>query len=208
MLEYGKNRFWFKFYSALDVLTYPAFLGLAGILGVPRRPRLPFIGMEEKPIHNVCFAVTLLRNEDRRFFFHKGIDYISIIMELVRKAYLRRRLKGRSTITQQLAKNLFIKNPQSRTLFRKVREAVYAVMLEKHYSKFEIFESYLQNIPLGYHRGVYSFSRSYFQKEFSELSDYQAGKLVALLNGPNVFLKDERRWENRTRVMLGSLEAV
>ena len=85
--------------------------------------------------------------EDRRFYEHFGIDPVGIGRALVRNVTSRAALQGGSTLTQQLAKNLFL--TQERTASRKIQEAILALWLERNYSKTELLELYLNRVYFG-----------------------------------------------------------
>ena len=82
--------------------------------------------------------------EDRRFYQHFGIDAIGVVRAVVRDVTGRGGMEGGSTLTQQLAKNLFL--TQERTLSRKIQEAILALWLERKYSKDQILELYLNRV--------------------------------------------------------------
>src|SRR5437867_11525024 len=116
--------------------------------------------------------------EDSRFKTHHGIDLIEL-----RDAWAAGGHRGASTITQQLAKNLYL--PPSRSIFRKLKEAVTAVRLELALSKDRIMELYLENAELG--AGVWGMetaSRAYFGVAVTALSANQAAQLAATLPQP------------------------
>lgn len=126
----------------------------------------------------------LLATEDRRFFDHAGIDWRRIVGSAI--ATLRGDVQGGSTLTQQLARNLF---PQEignrRSLMRKLREIVVALKLERHYDKQQILGLYLNQVPYLYNvSGVGAASRTYFGKPVSALAPHEAALLVAMLKGP------------------------
>ena len=85
--------------------------------------------------------------EDRRFYEHFGIDPVGIARAVVRDAAGRGGVEGGSTLTQQLAKNLFL--TQERTISRKIQEAILALWLERKYSKDQILELYLNRVYFG-----------------------------------------------------------
>jgi len=118
--------------------------------------------------------------EDSRFKTHHGIDFIEL-----RDAWATGGHRGASTITQQLAKNLYLS--PSRSIFRKLKEAVTAVRLELALSKDRIMELYLENAELG--AGVWGMetaSRAYFGVAVSALSANQAAELAATLPQPRI----------------------
>ena len=116
--------------------------------------------------------------EDSRFKTHHGIDFIEL-----RDAWAAGGHRGASTITQQLAKNLYLS--PSRSLFRKLKEAVTAVRLELALSKARIMELYLENAELGAGVwGIEAASKSYFGVSVSALSASQAAEMAATLPQP------------------------
>jgi monofunctional biosynthetic peptidoglycan transglycosylase len=124
--------------------------------------------------------------EDRLFFQHKGFDWDSIQGALRTNIMSRRIVRGASTITQQLAKNLFL-NP-SRNLIRKIREALITYQMEKKLSKERILELYLNVIEMGPEiYGLEAASQSYFQKPADELSISEAIRLASVINNPYRF---------------------
>jgi penicillin-binding protein 1A len=125
--------------------------------------------------------------EDVRFWQHQGLDLRSITraaLANVRTGPDAPRLQGGSTLTQQLAKNLYFPRPE-RTIARKVAEAQVTWQLERQYTKQQILEMYLNTIYLG--RGLYGFetaARSYFGKPASELTLPEAAFLAGLIHEP------------------------
>lgn len=122
--------------------------------------------------------------EDRRFREHFGIDLIglaSVALESIRAGEVTR---GASTITQQLAKNLFLKPDQ--TLQRKVQEALLALWLEQNYSKDEILELYLNRVFFGHNStGIEAASQTYFGKSARNLSLGEAAILAGSVQAPS-----------------------
>lgn len=126
----------------------------------------------------------LLATEDRRFFEHVGIDPRRIAGSLI--ATLQGDLQGGSTLTQQLARNLFPEEVGNRrSLMRKLREMAVALKLEQHYDKQRLLGLYLNEVPYLYNvTGVGAAARTYFGRPASELAPHQAALLVAMLKGP------------------------
>ncbi|RBP13826.1 penicillin-binding protein 1A [Roseiarcus fermentans] len=122
--------------------------------------------------------------EDRRFYSHFGVDPLGMARALVRDIAGRGAVEGGSTLTQQLAKNLFL--TQERTLSRKVQEAILAIWLERRYSKDQILELYLNRVYFGAGAyGVEAASQKYFGKSarFDSLSE--AALLAGLMKSPS-----------------------
>ena len=131
---------------------------------------------------NVLRAVVAV--EDNRFWHHKGIDYIAIIRALSRDIRAGRIKEGASTITQQLAKVVFL-SPE-RTVIRKLKEATLAFRIEKNLTKEEIIELYLNKIYFGHGAyGIEMAARSYFGKSISEVNLAEAALLGGLIKAPS-----------------------
>ncbi|MGL4404252.1 MAG: transglycosylase domain-containing protein, partial [Notoacmeibacter sp.] len=122
--------------------------------------------------------------EDRRFMNHFGVDPIGLARAMVSNIAAGRMVQGGSTLTQQLAKNLFLK--PERTLERKVQEVLLAVWLEQKYSKDQILELYLNRVFFGSNAyGVEAASRRYFGKSAREATLQEAAILAGLLKAPS-----------------------
>jgi penicillin-binding protein 1A len=121
--------------------------------------------------------------EDRRFYHHWGIDPVGVTRALVRNATGRGAMQGGSTLTQQLAKNLFL--TQERTMSRKVQEAILAFWLERKYSKDQILELYLNRVYFGSGAyGVEAAARKYFGHGARETTLPEAAMLAGLMKAP------------------------
>lgn len=122
--------------------------------------------------------------EDRRFYTHFGVDPVGLLRAAARNFTAGDVVQGGSTLTQQLAKNLFL-NPE-RTIERKVQEVVMALWLEARYSKDEILEMYLNRVYLGAGAyGIDAAAHRYFGKPASELSLLEAATIAGLLKAPS-----------------------
>ncbi len=127
----------------------------------------------------------LLASEDRKFYDHWGIDLRRVGIVAVNNLLKWRITGGASTVTQQVARMLFLNRRQ--TLERKIKEALTAIKLERTYSKEEILEMYLNQHYFG--RGTYGVAaaaRLYFDKKVSELDYSDCAILIGMLKGPNV----------------------
>ncbi|HHV61756.1 MAG TPA: PBP1A family penicillin-binding protein [Firmicutes bacterium] len=121
--------------------------------------------------------------EDSRFYKHFGIDPFGIMRAIVENIRARRIVAGGSTITQQLAKNMFL--PPERTLWRKVRELLLTFYLEMKFSKPEILRRYLNLVYLGHGAyGVEAGARVYFSKSARDLTLAESALLAGLIRGP------------------------
>jgi penicillin-binding protein 1A len=126
----------------------------------------------------------VLATEDRRFYAHFGVDPLGLARASFRNAASGAVVEGGSTITQQLAKNLFL--TPKRTLSRKLEEAVYALWLEQRFSKDQILELYLNRVYFGGGTyGIEAASRRYFGKSSRYVTLPQAALLAGLLKAPS-----------------------
>lgn len=128
----------------------------------------------------------LIAVEDRRFYKHNGVDIIGIFRAIYNDIKAWELLEGGSTISQQLAKNLYF--PMDNTLDRKIAEAFMAIKIEKEYEKEEILEFYINGIYYGSgYYSIYDASKGYFDKTPSEMNDYECTLLVGIPNAPSVY---------------------
>ncbi|RBW69310.1 transglycosylase domain-containing protein [Bacillus taeanensis] len=126
---------------------------------------------------------TFLAVEDIRFYEHSGIDMKAIFRALYRDLLAGSKVEGGSTITQQLAKNIFLSNEKS--FLRKTKEVIIALNLEHEYTKSKILEMYLNQIYFGHGAyGIQSASHLYFNKKVSELTVEEGALLAALPKAP------------------------
>lgn len=149
----------------------------------------------------------VISTEDRKFETHCGINVKSIIRALLYDIKEMSFEQGGSTITQQLAKNLWF--TQEKKLERKFAEVYAAFELEKTLSKHEIFELYANTIYFGSgYYGITAASRGYFGKEPPELTDYECAMLAGLPNAPSAYSPDESPELARQRlsIVLESME--
>lgn len=149
--------------------------------GIRFHPRFSWVRLNEISPHLIQ---AVLISEDDRFYQHDGFDWVEI-KEAV-KANVGEKGRGGSTITQQLAKNLYL--TPGRTILRKIREAAIAVQLEKHLSKARILEIYLNVVEWGNSvYGIREASRYYFGCLPGELSVSQSIRLASVLPNPHRF---------------------
>lgn len=135
------------------------------------------------------FVNALISTEDRKFWRHWGIHVGRVFNSIVKNIISSRR-EGASTITMQLARNLYLNFDQ--TIERKIREAVTAIQIEKTYTKEEILELYTNTVNFG--RGAYGLavaSKVYFNKEPNELTTAECAFLVGLLKKPEYYNRKE-----------------
>jgi penicillin-binding protein 1A len=144
--------------------------------------------------------------EDRRFYSHFGIDPIGLARAVVTNILSGRTVQGGSTITQQLAKNLFL-TPE-RTIERKVQEVMLALWLEHKYSKDQILEMYLNRVYLGSGSyGVDAASRRYFDKSAHDVNLMEAATLAGLLKAPSRLspARDPEAAAERAKLVLNAM---
>jgi penicillin-binding protein 1B len=170
------------------------------------------VRLDEVPKHLVNALIAI---EDRKYFAHAGFDPRGVARAAL-SLVSGKGIQGGSTLTQQLVKNFFL--TRERTLSRKLTELVMAVLLEMHFNKQEILETYLNEIYLGQDRdravhGVGLAAQHYFGKSIQNVSVAEGALLVALVKGPSVYdprRHPERALERRNLVLremreLGSL---
>ena len=149
----------------------------------------------------------VLATEDSRFWKHKGIDYIGIGRALLTDIFHMSLKEGGSTITQQLAKIMFL-TPE-KTLSRKVKEAYLAIKIEQELTKEKILELYLNNVYFGHGAyGVEMASRIYFGKSVHSITLSEAALLAGLIKAPNAYspYNDLVRAKQRQEVVLERME--
>ena len=148
----------------------------------------------------------VLATEDRRFYQHFGIDLFGLTRAMITNLYKMRFVQGGSTITQQLAKNIFL--TQERKLQRKIKEAMLAIWLEQKLSKDEILSAYMNRVYLG--SGTYGFEAAaqfYFGKSAHEVNLREAAVLAGLLKAPSRYSphNDIKLAKQRSDLVLGAM---
>ncbi len=148
------------------------------IYGEEKRDLVSLSDMPEHLIHAV------VATEDENFYNHFGIDIKGIARSVIENVRTRRAAQGGSTISQQLIRSTFLSG--EKTLSRKVREAILALELERRYSKDEILEFYLNQIPFGQNAyGVEAAAQTFFNKSVSEISVTESAILAGLIRSPS-----------------------
>jgi membrane peptidoglycan carboxypeptidase len=150
------------------------------IHGTEKRTVVPF---DEIPSY---VKAATLSAEDAEFYFQPAFDWRGILRAFVTNLREGETVQGGSTITQQLAKNVFLTS--EKTYIRKLKELILALEFESEYSKDEIFSFYLNQIPYGSNAyGVEAASRTYFGKSIKEVTLAEAAVLAALLKAPSYY---------------------
>ena len=133
----------------------------------------------------------LVAVEDRRFYKHNGFDIVGTARAIYNDTKAKKLLEGGSTISQQLAKNLYF--PQDDTFQRKVAEIFMAMKIEREYEKEDVLEFYVNGIYYGSgYYSIYDASMGYFDKEPKDMTDYECTLLVGIPNAPSIYSLDNR----------------
>ncbi len=194
VIGFGVAGYVYQIYSKLpDITTVETFLPnettkiysadgvvLAELHREENRMRVPLSRIS--PI----LKKALVAVEDQKFYHHHGVDFFGTFRALVANFKEGGRVQGGSTITQQLARNLFLS--QKKRMSRKIGEAILAMKLERHYSKQEILEMYLNQVYWGHNAyGIESAAQIYFGVHAAELTLAQSAILVGMLSGPEIY---------------------
>ncbi|MES2984007.1 MAG: PBP1A family penicillin-binding protein [Pseudomonadota bacterium] len=141
----------------------------------------------------------VIATEDRRFFEHHGVDFFGIARAIVTNITRGQMVQGGSTVTQQVAKNVFL--TPDRTFSRKMQEMLLAFWLEARFSKKEIMAIYLNRVYLGSGTfGVDAASRRYFNKSARDLNLFESALMAGLLKAPSRYSPTANAERARTRV--------
>lgn len=152
--------------------------------------KIIYVPMENLPGHLID-AVTAI--EDSRFYEHPGIDVTGILRAITVNLFSGQLAQGGSTITQQLAKNLFLEH--DRTVWRKASEMALALKLEKEFAKDDIMGMYLNQIYFGHGNwGIYRAAESYFHKKAEGLTLGESAFLAGIIQAPNIYASPDG-WE-------------
>ena len=174
LTEFDENKITTGKYAVTFVDRNGTEIGKRGIL------HNDAVTLAEIPDHLIKAT---LATEDRRFYEHFGIDILGTVRALVENARANEVVQGGSSITQQLAKNLFLSN--ERSLSRKIREAFLALLLEARYTKPEILKMYLDRAYLGGGAfGVEAASQFYFGKSVKDINLAESALLAGLFKAP------------------------
>ncbi len=182
----------------------PALIG--NLMTGPMQDRI-ILRLHEVPALLLDALITM---EDRRFETHHGVDPMGILRAMVQNMRDGRVTQGGSTLTQQLVKNLYLDN--SRTLKRKLNEAMMSLIIEWRYSKSEILERYVNTIFLGQagNRAIHGFglaSQFYFDRSLQDLHPSQLAMLVGMIPAPSLYnpFRNKKRAIERRNLVLKSL---
>ena len=194
--------------SNLATEVYSADGEILGFIGVENRSNVYFSDLSPNLVN------ALIATEDVRFFEHSGIDFRSLFRVLGKTIIGRDRSSGGgSTITQQLAKNLFPRERKSKLglVHSKFKEWVVAVKLEHNYSKTEILSMYLNTVDFGSNSfGIKTAAKTFFGKTPANLTVEEAATLVGLLKAPTSYspvLNHENSMRRRNVVMSQMVKA-
>jgi len=163
-----------------------------------------FIPLENIPEHVINAVIAV---EDSRFWKHKGIDYLAIARAFIKDILYVELKEGGSTITQQLAKVMFL-SPE-KTMKRKLREAALAIKIEKNLDKKEILELYLNKVYFGHGAyGVEMASRIYFGKSVKVLTLCEAALIAGLIKAPLLYspYNNLSKAKERQNIVLSRME--
>jgi penicillin-binding protein 1A len=161
------------------------------------------VSVADLPPH---LPLAVLAVEDRRFYQHGGVDFRGLLRASLANLRAGRIVQGGSTVTQQLAKNLFL--TPDRTLKRKIQELLLALWLERKFTKDQILGLYLNRVYLGAGTfGVDAAARRYFDKPVAEVNLYEAALLAGLLKAPSRYnpARHEERAARRTAQVLAAM---
>ncbi len=141
-----------------------------------------FIDLEDMPEHLKYAAIS---SEDKRFFQHWGVDVQSVFRAIIVNVISMEFRQGFSTLSQQLARNLYKEIGFRDSVTRKIKEIITAIQIERTYTKQEILEMYLNTVHFGHGTyGVESAAKRYFNKKASELTIGESAMLIGLLPSP------------------------
>ncbi len=148
----------------------------------------------------------IVATEDRRFYQHFGFDFISFTRAMVTNLIHRHYVQGGSTITQQVAKNLFLTSQKS--IKRKVQELLLAFWLEHKFTKDQILALYMNRVYLGNGAyGIESAANKYFQKASNDLNLHEAAILAGMLKAPSRYnpIASKEKSEARAKIVLQNM---
>ena len=148
----------------------------------------------------------IISTEDRRFYSHFGFDFISFTRAMLTNLFLGRYAQGGSTITQQVAKNLFL--TPNKNIKRKIQELLLAFWLEYKFSKEQILTLYLNRVYLGAGTyGIEAACQKYFQKSSRDINLKEAAVIAGMLKAPSRYnpIASEKRAVERAKIVLQNM---
>jgi penicillin-binding protein 1B len=153
----------------------------------PSRQDRRLVRLDQTPPHLVEAVLAI---EDQRFYEHRGIDPRRIAGAFLANLRAGRVVQGGSTLTQQLVKNFYL--TRERSVARKLREALMALLLERNHEKPELLEAYLNEVYMGQRgsvaiHGMGEAASYYFAKEVEDLDLHESALLAAMIKGPNLY---------------------
>ncbi|UOQ86601.1 transglycosylase domain-containing protein [Gracilibacillus salinarum] len=176
------------------------------VLGKLYTENRDYVTLDQIPDH---VEAAFLAVEDQRFYEHAGVSFPAVARAVYRDVLAMSKVEGGSTITQQLAKNLFLVN--DKTWMRKTKEVMASIYLEQNYSKSQILELYLNEIYLahGIH-GIGTAATYYFGKPIQELSVAEGALLAAMVKAPNSYspFNDIEKAKERRNLVLSQMEST
>ncbi len=208
-------------FTALAATSLIALQGFSGLPEIRHVPTLTYLdrsgvvigvrGGRDGPVVDIArlpayVPAAFVSVEDRRFFEHSGFDPMGMARAVVTDLARGRTAQGASTITQQLARNLYLSNDQ--TLERKAQELIYAVQLEQKYSKPQILALYMSRVYFGSGAyGIEAASRRFFAKPASKLTLREAATLAGILKNPAGYspVNEPERSAERTAIVLQTM---
>lgn len=170
---------------------------------IQKRTLVPFADLPPELI------TALMASEDRQFESHWGVNVLGLFRSVLVAVRQREGPRATSTITQQLARDLFL--TKERSMVRKAKEAILAVRIERTYTKEEILQLYLNQVFFGGGSyGVQAASQAYFSKDARDLDILEAATLVAMLPAPNLYhpIRNPDRARHRRNVVLWSMGQI
>ena len=183
-------------------------VAIGGLAGMPDERRIP-VSIADVPDR---MTEAVLAVEDQRFYRHHGLDFKRIGGALVANIRAGEVSQGGSTITQQLAKNLFLS--AERSPLRKLREAAMALVLEARYDKATILEAYLNEVYFGQDgprpiHGIGAAARFYFGRDVGDLGLSEAALLAGMIQAPNHYspIRHDRAARQRRNLVLALMVA-
>lgn len=164
------------------------------------------IALAQMPTH---LKNAFIAAEDWNFFSHPGISIKGIIRSLLKNLWHRKKVQGASTITQQLVKLLFFDS--QKTFKRKIKEQVYALLVERQFSKEQILETYLNHVYFGFGiYGVEAASQRFWGKNAAQLSLDESATLAAIIRSPGHYnpVQHPDAAQRRRNIILNSMQKL